>query len=130
MQQIIDQINSGHLVMHEDNYVTFDVGGFTVFHVVLKTEDIPPQITGARLGAASNVLFVDFSEPVSGQTGLTLNASGGPVTLTYADGEGTNKYTLLLSRSVSGETVTLDHSTGIQDLAGNGLPSVSGIAVS
>lgn len=130
-QQIIDKINNGQLVLDGTNYVTFDVSGFTVFHAVLKAEEVPPQIIGASLGSSSGILFLSFSEPVQGHSGLTLNASGGPVSLTYDSGEGTSNMVFLLSRSVIGETVTLDHSgTGIQDLVGNELPSVSGFAVS
>ena len=71
---------------------------------------------------------------VGGSDGLTLNASGGAVTLDSLSGEGTDTWAYTLSRNIyPSETLTLDHTNpgdGIEDsAAGNDLANFSGSAI-
>jgi hypothetical protein len=84
-------------------------------------------------GATLNIVLTESCTAGSGGTGgVTLSASGGAVTATYASGDTTSTWVYNLSRTVNiGETVTWSYSTadGIEDGAGNDLAAVSGASV-
>lgn len=91
----------------------------------------PPEVESAEIPTEGNTLAIVFGQIVHGNTGFSLDASGGAVGLIYASGSGTNTLLYGLDRTVeSGETVTLDYAGGnIVDATGNPLESISGQAV-
>lgn len=86
-----------------------------------------PTVTSANVNAAGTMLAIHFEELMQGYEGFTLNASGGPVTLTYAGfGGPDNPILYTLSRTISiGETLTLDYAPGDVAEYGFGSPGES-----
>jgi hypothetical protein len=91
----------------------------------------PPVAQSATIASSGTSLSVAFDKPVTGSTVITLSATGGAVTATYASGDETDTLVFTLSRTVeSGESVTVDYSPGnIEDLTANALEAFSGLSV-
>lgn len=94
----------------------------------------PPTVVSATITTtgSNETLTVNFSEAVTGgATGLTVNAGGGPIALTYVSGSGTSTLVFTTSsRIASGATVTLSYAAGnIEDLAFNALATITNAAV-
>lgn len=102
----------------------FDVGDVTA-----------PTLTSATIDSTGLLLTLVFDEPITGAEptgdGITLDASGGVVTITAASGDGTDTIECTLDRAIeTGETVTLDYSGGsIVDAAANPLADIVDAAV-
>lgn len=90
-----------------------------------------PTVVSATIEANGTTLTVVMSEPVTGNSGLTITPSGGAATLAYVSGSGTETLTYTISRTIlTAETATLaGTSSDIDDLAGNGLADFSGFTV-
>lgn len=112
---------------------TWDMGAYAY-------EEAGPDVTAptatAAIPAAGTTLVLSLSEACTagegGPDGVTLSATGGAVTATYASGSGTHSWTYTLSRTVNAdETVTWSYATadGIEDAAGNDLAAVTDGAV-
>jgi hypothetical protein len=93
----------------------------------------PPSTTSAFVTTAGNILTLGFSENVTGQSGWTLNASGGVVNISGNTGDGTTTHTFTLSRVIdTTETLTLDYDSATGnaiDDDGFEIQSFSGAAV-
>lgn len=97
----------------------------------------PPTLTARTIPAAGTTIVLTADEAITagagGNGGLTISASGGAVTATYASGDGTDTVTYNLSRTVySGETVTCSYTQpgdGWEDGAGNDLATFADAAV-
>lgn len=97
----------------------------------------PPTVTAASINAAGTQLTLTASETVSigtgGNGGLTISASGGAVTLTYASGSGSSALVYNTSRTIApGEFITrayVQPGNGIEDTSGNDMASFSGQSV-
>lgn len=96
-----------------------------------------PTLSARAIGTAGTTLVLTASEAITagagGNAGLTLSATNGAVTATYASGTGSTSITYNLNRTIGhGETVTLTYvqpGNGWEDGAGNDLASFSGAAV-
>jgi hypothetical protein len=90
-----------------------------------------PTVQSASINTAGALYTIVYDEPVTGQTGHTLSATGGAVTLTPSSGDTTNTHVWSLDRTIlKTETVTRSYSPGnAQDAAGNTLDAYSGQAV-
>ena len=86
--------------------------------VLAKTGD-PPTVSSATVNTTGDVLTVVFNETVTGDTGFSLDSSGGDSALTQTAGDGTSTHTFSIDTRViqSGETVDLDYASG--DFANN-----------
>lgn len=98
--------------------------------------DVTAPMATATIQPSGTILAIALSEACTagagGTGGITLSASGGPVTATYQSGNGTSQWLYHLDRTVIGtETVTWSYSTanGIEDAAGNDLAPVTAAAV-
>jgi hypothetical protein len=99
------------------------------------TQDtLAPTLVAAQIIDSGDTLQLVFSENVTGQTGFSLTASGGAVTLSAPSGDTTETHTFALSRTIAdNETVTLDYDSGTgtsQDDAGNALATITDRPVS
>ena len=94
-----------------------------------------PTISSMSVSTSGTQLVVNFSEAVTGYSGITVSPSGGAATISYASGVGSSTIYYTLSRTIAyGETITAAYtkpvSNFIEDLAGNDLASPqSGISV-
>lgn len=90
-----------------------------------------PTLSSASINAAGTTLTLGWSENVTGSSGLSLSASGGPAFLDYTSGSGTSTYTYTITRSIKiGETVTISaSSSNIVDGATNTLANFTGTSV-
>lgn len=111
-------------------------GGFdTAEDSVSTDETAAPDTTAPELDTqvltGATTLVLGFDEPVTftDQTGMSVSASGGAVTITGISGDGTNTVTLTLSRSMASTeslSFSFDSGTGdVEDLAGNALATIS-----
>lgn len=90
----------------------------------LDPDTSPPTITTAVIPAAGNSLVITFNEPVTGHDTFGMNAAGSPVTLTYASGEGSSRYTFTVDPVVTaGQLCVGTRSIGndVTDASGNHL---------
>jgi hypothetical protein len=90
-----------------------------------------PTVQSATINSTGTQYTIVYSEAVTGQTGHTLSATGGAVTLTPSSGDTTDTHVWDLSRTITtGETVTRSYAPGnAEDAAGNTLDAYSGQAV-
>lgn len=104
---------------------TWTRGAFEYFDAV--PDVTAPVVTAAYLNSAGDQLTVTFDEATTGNSGLTITASGGAATLSAPSGSGTSTRTWTISRNIaSGETVTRSYTAGdIEDLAENALANFS-----
>lgn len=101
--------------------------------VAAAADSTAPELTGARIVEAGDRLELTFSEPVTagvdGFNDFLLTFTGGAVTATYSEGDGTITLLFDLSRTVfSSETGTMDFTApadGVQDAAGNLLATIT-----
>jgi len=112
---------------------TYDMGAYAYV-----TDTTPPDPPVAPSGSVDGgTITLVFEESVTfgagGNAGWTLSMSGGASTMTYSAGSGTATLVYTLSRAIgAGETGTLAYTqpgNGVEDLSGNDLATVSGIAV-
>lgn len=108
---------------------------------ILRTQMAPdttaPSVLSATIGASGTSLTLLFDETVTigagGNSGLTLSASGGAATVSYASGAGTTSLVYSIDRTIlQGETATRSYTqpgSGIEDSIGNDLVSFSTQAV-
>ncbi len=93
-------------------------------------DETDPELDTQVLSAGAT-LVLGFDEPVTftDQTGMSISASGGAVTITGIAGGETNTVTLTLSRSLaSTESLSFSYDSGtgdVEDLAGNVLATIS-----
>lgn len=89
-----------------------------------------PTVTGWTVAASGDSVTVNFSEAVTGGTGMTVTL-GTSNALTYSSGSGTSALVFSTAWTIGQSTApTLGYSGGdIVDLAGNALASFSGTAV-
>jgi hypothetical protein len=95
----------------------------------VETEDLTnPTVQSASINTNGSQYIVVYSEPVTGQTGHTLSASGGAVTLTPSSGDTTDTHIWSLDRTIGeDEVITRSYSPGnAVDGAGNPLEAYSG----
>lgn len=98
-------------------------------------EMTPPEWESTIISPNAVTLNRYFSEPVTATnwSGWTLNLTRGPITGTYASGDGSDIIMYDLSRTVyNDETGTdsyIQSQDGIRDLAGNLMESASGLVV-
>lgn len=90
-----------------------------------------PVVLFATVTSSGNQIALEFSENVTGTTGFTLTASGGPVTVTYVSGSGGTSYVFSTSRPIlPTETVTIAYAGGnILDTTSTALAPFSGLSV-
>jgi hypothetical protein len=90
-----------------------------------------PTVSSATINSLGTTYTIVYSEAVTGQTGHTLSATGGAVTLTPSSGDTTDTHVWSLDRTIlKPETVTRSYSPGnAQDAVGNTLDAYSGQAV-
>lgn len=95
------------------------------------TDNNPPVVIAATVNATGTTLSIVFDETTTGNTGFTLNASGGAATLSSPGGNDTSGRTFTISRAINpGEVVTLNYVPGaVVDAAGNALASFAGFSV-
>jgi hypothetical protein len=91
-------------------------GSLIALALVAAVDTTPPTYLNANVNTAGTALTVNWTEtgspPVTGTTGLTLNASGGAVTLSAVSTTGLVT-TATTSRTIrSGETTTLSYTPG------------------
>lgn len=99
-------------------------------------EGVAPSLQSAVIGASGTTLTLTFDENVqigvAGAGGVSLSASGGPVTPTFSSVSGAD-VVFTLSRTIgSHETVTVSYTQpgdGIEDLVGNDAGSFSNVTV-
>lgn len=92
--------------------------------IALAPDVVPPIVEAASV--TDSTLTVDFDEETTGNSGFTLTASGGPVTLSSPSGSGTSSRSWNLSRQIAvGEVVTLSYIAGdVEDLSSNPLADI------
>jgi hypothetical protein len=90
-----------------------------------------PTVQSASISTAGAFYTIVYDEPVTGQTGHTLSATGGAVTLAPSSGDTTDTHVWSLDRTIlKTETVTRSYTPGnAQDGSGNTLDAYSGQAV-
>lgn len=90
-----------------------------------------PTLSSATINSAGTTLTVGWSENVTGSSGLSLSASGGPAFLDYTSGSGTSTYTYTITRRIlDEETVTISaSSSNIVDGSTNTLANFTGTSV-
>jgi hypothetical protein len=95
------------------------------------TDTTKPTVQSASINTAGTQYTIVYDEPVTGQTGHTLSATGGAVTLTPSSGDGTDTHVWSLDRTIlKTETATRSYTPGnAQDGSGNTLDAYSGQAV-
>lgn len=95
------------------------------------SDAIAPTIQSVTVAASGLSVTVGFNEAVTGGTGCVLQVTGSTVTLTYASGSGTNSLVFTPSRSImDSQVATFDYVDGdIEDLSGNALANITGVAV-
>lgn len=114
------------------------IGGLAVTGLILAIEyrpyvsagGEPPTVFAASVNVDGDELLISFDKPILGDSGFTLTASGGSVTLgTVTPGTQNRRYAL--SRVISaGETLTLDYTPGdVQDYGGRMLAAFSDLEV-
>ena len=105
-------------------------GGAVTNNSTQVADTTDPELDTQVLTSATT-LVLGFDEPVTftDQTGMSVSASGGAVTITGISGGGTNTVTLTLSRSMaSTESLSFSYDSGtgdVEDLAGNALATIS-----
>jgi hypothetical protein len=117
----------------DDGLEVADFSGLAVTNE--STQDtVDPSLVATQIIDSGDTLQLVFSENVTGQTGFSLTASGGAVTLSSPTGDTTETHTFTLSRTIADdETVTLDYDSGTgtsQDDAGNALATITDRPVS
>lgn len=96
-----------------------------------QTADVTaPTLTSVTVtGVTSISLAFDEAVTLTDETGLSVEASGGAITISGVDGDGTNTLVLSMNRSIaSTESLSLSYDSGtgdIEDLAGNALATIS-----
>lgn len=97
----------------------------------LSVDSHGPVLQSATINADGDELTLVFDEPVTGNSGFTLDAEYGAVTLTYSSGEGTDTLVYTISRAIGEEEdVALDYTAGdIEDTRGNPMEDFSGQSV-
>lgn len=113
-----------------------DGWGAVALQTLHDTDTTPPSLDSAEINSAGSELTLTLDEAAAigadGGDGITLTASGGPVTAAYIDVAG-NSIVYELSRRIrASETVTVSYEQpgdGITDTAGNPLASFTDRAV-
>jgi hypothetical protein len=91
-------------------------------------DNTKPTVQSASINTAGSDYTIVYDEPVTGQTGHTLSASGGAVSLTPSSGDTTDTHVWSLDRTIGeDEVLTRSYSPGnAVDGAGNPLEAYSG----
>jgi hypothetical protein len=112
--------NAGGFDGNEDTYAPFTGPA--------GTDTTKPTVQSASINTAGAFYTVVYDEPVTGQTGHTLSATGGEVTLTPSSGDTTDTHVWSLDRTIGeDEVLTRSYTPGnAVDVAGNPLEAYSG----